>query len=284
VLALRHIARPGDAVICAATAHINADEAGAAEAIAGVKLLPVDTNDGKLTPELAANPIRAVRPGDPHSPQPRAVSISQATELGTVYTPAEVRALADFAHSHDMLLHVDGARLANAAAHLELPLAATTTDAGADFLSFGGTKNGLLAGEAVIFLRPELGARFQHTRMQGTQLASKMRFLAAQFDALLSADLWQRNAAHANAMAAELARRLREIDAVILPFPIESNAVFAVLPAAAIEPLRAALPGDLPFHSWGAEDAGLIRLMCSWDTTAEDIDQLAGAIADAVAG
>ncbi len=283
VLALRQFARPGDAVICASSAHINVDEAGAAEAIAGVKLLPVNTKDGKLTPELAETPMQRLRLGDPHSPQPRAISISQATELGTVYTPEEVRALADFAHAKEMLLHIDGARLANAAAHLDASLAAITTEAGADFVCFGGTKNGLLGGEAVVFAHPGLGKGFASTRMQGTQLASKMRFLGAQFDALLSGDLWRQTAAHANAMATKLAARLAEIDGVILPFAVESNAVFVVLPGEAVEPLKSALPGDLPFHSWGAEESGLIRLMCSWDTTAEDVDALVSAAAEAIA-
>ncbi len=280
VLAMRAFARPGDAVICPATAHMNVDECGAPEALAAVKLLPIPTRDGKLTPELAATAIKRI--GDEHAAQPRALSISQATELGTVYRPGEVRALAELAHSRDLLLHIDGARLANAAAFLETPLRETTTDAGADILSFGGTKNGLLGAEAVIFLTPGIGERFAFIRKQGTQLASKMRFLAAQLDALLKDDLWLRNARHANSMAQQLGARLEQIDGVELTQPVESNAVFAALAPAAIDRLRAALPGDLPFHVWN-QDLGEIRLMCSWDTTPDDIDALATAAAKAAA-
>jgi threonine aldolase len=282
VLALDAVSRPFEAVICAATAHLNVDECGASERIAGVKLLTVEGEHGKLTPELIA-PLDKRR-GDQHASQPRAISISQATELGTVYTLREVRALADFAHDREMLLHVDGARLANAAAALDAPLRALTTDAGVDALSFGGTKNGLLLGEAVVFLRSGLADRFAFVRKQGMQLASKMRFLSAQFEALLGdGDLWLRNASHANAMARRLRAAAERIDRVEIAHPVETNAVFARLAHSAIERLRSELPGDIPFYIWD-EGTGECRWMCSWDTTEEDVDTFAAAVEAAVAG
>jgi threonine aldolase len=279
VLALEALARSYEAVICPATAHLNVDECGAPERIIGVKLLAVETADGKLTPDLVAE--RITRVGDQHASQPRVVSISEATELGTVYTPDEIGALAELAHEHEMVLHVDGARLANAAAALDVPLRALTTDAGVDVFSFGGTKNGLLVGDAVVFLRPGLAEDFPFIRKQLMQLASKMRFLATQFDALLSGDLWHRNASHANAMAGRLADAISGIDRVELAYPVQANGVFATLPTDAIERLRDALPASLPFYVWD-EIAGTIRLMCAWDTTEDDVDGLVAALAAAV--
>jgi threonine aldolase len=280
VLALAALMRPHEAVICPEGAHMSVDECGAPERIAGVKLLTVPAPDGKLTPELVA--MRASRLGDQHAVQPRVVSISEATELGTLYTVAELDALAAAAHERGMLLHVDGARLANAAAALDVPLRALATDAGVDALSFGGTKNGLLLGDAVVFLRPELADGFRFTRKQLAQLASKMRFVAAQFDVLLGTDLWHRNASHANAMAGRLAAAIQPLEGVELAHPAEANAVFASLPADAIERLRSLLPGDPPFHVWD-EERGTVRLMCSWDTTPEDVDRLAAALSGAAA-
>jgi threonine aldolase len=279
VLALQTMARPHHAVICPDTAHLHVDECGAPERIAGVKLLPVETPDGKLTPDLAAT--RVERVGDQHAVQPRVISISESTELGTVYRPAEIAALADFAHERGMLLHVDGARFANAAAALDLPLRALATDAGVDALSFGGTKNGLLAGEAVVLLRPDLAEGFEFVRKQSLQLASKMRFLAAQFTALLDGDLWRRNAAHANAMARRLAEAIEGAEGATLAQPVEANGVFANLPPAAIDRLHAELPGENPFYVWD-EAAGTVRLMCSWDTQPEDVEALAAALVEAV--
>lgn len=279
VLALQTMARPHHAVICPDTAHLHVDECGAPERIAGVKLLPVGTPDGKLTPDLAAT--RVERVGDQHAVQPRVISISESTELGTVYRPAEIAALADFAHERGMLLHVDGARFANAAAALDLPLRALATDAGVDALSFGGTKNGLLAGEAVVLLRPDLAEGFEFVRKQSLQLASKMRFLAAQFTALLDGDLWHRNAAHANAMARRLAEAIEGAEGATLAQPVEANGVFANLPRAAIDHLHAELPGENPFYVWD-EPAGTVRLMCSWDTQPEDVEALAAALVEAV--
>jgi threonine aldolase len=275
VLSLRATCRRFEAVICAATAHLNVDECGAPEAIAGVKLLTAAGVDGKLTPELVEGLIARV--GDEHAVQPRVVSISQCTELGTLYTRRETRALADLAHRHGLLLHVDGARLSNAAAALKTSLRDVTTDVGVDILSLGGTKNGLLGAEAVVILNPDLGGEFQYLRKQSMQLASKMRFLAAQFDALLQDELWRRCAEQANAMAARLASRLVDVPRMSISRPVQTNAVFAVLPAGATESLRRAFP----FYVWD-ERSGEVRWMCSWDTTEEDVDEFAVAIRDAV--
>jgi threonine aldolase len=233
--------------------------------VAGLKLLPLDTPDGKLTPTLVES--RLVRFGDEHAVQPRVVSITQSTELGTLYTPDEIRALADQAHSHGMLLHVDGARLANAAAALGTSLSALTTDVGVDALSFGGTKNGLLLGEAVVFLRAGLGDDVAFLRKQSMQLASKMRFLAAQFEVLLTDSLWRRPAAHANAMAARLAGALAGVDGVEITQRVQANAVFAVAPREAMVQLQE----RWHFYVWD-ERTGEVRWMCSWDTTEEDVD------------
>jgi threonine aldolase len=270
VLCVRAACRPWQGVICADTAHLNVDECGAPEAIAGVKLLPVPGEDGKLTPEAVGQ--RIARIGDEHAVQPRLVTVSQCTELGTLYTPAELRSLADLAHEHGLLMHVDGARLANAAAALGRTLRSITTDVGVDLLSFGGTKNGLLGAEAVVFLAP-LHEGFEYLRKQTLQLASKMRFLSAQLDALLTDELWLRCASQANAMAARLANRVREIPAVEITRPVQTNAVFArVPPQAAIE-----LQQQFDFYVWD-ERSGEVRWMCSWDTTEEDVDEFAGAL------
>ena len=279
VTAIDALTEPHEAVICTDVAHMNVDECGAPERIAGIKLLQVANTGGKLTPGDVSR-WEALR-GDEHAVQPRVVSITQATELGTVYTLEETRAIAGAAHELDVYLHVDGARLANAAESLGASLREVTTDAGVDAVSFGGTKNGMLGGEAVVFLRPELAESFLYTRKQLGQLASKMRFIAAQFDALLTDDLWRRNAEHANGMARRLADAITAIDGVELAHPVEANGVFANLPAAAIDRLRDALPAAMPFYVWD-EDAGTVRLMCSWDTTAEDIDELATALGAAM--
>ncbi len=279
VAAIDALTRPHEGVICTDVAHMNVDECGAPERLAGAKLLTVPTSDGKLAPD----DVRRWEEwrGDEHRAQPRVVSITQATELGTVYTLEETRAIADAARELGMYLHVDGARLANAAAFLDQPLRALTTDLGVDVVSFGGTKNGLLVGDAVVFLRPELANDFRFTRKQLGQLASKMRFIAAQFDALLEGDLWRRNAGHANAMARRLAGAVSAIDGAEIAYPVEANGVFVTLPRPAIDRLRDALPAKLPFYVWN-EELGTIRLMCSWDTTADDVDGLASALAGAL--
>jgi threonine aldolase len=279
VTAIDALTRPQEGVICTEVAHMHVDECGAPERLAGTKLLTVPTDDGKLTPD----DVRRWEEGrgDEHRVQPRVVSITQATELGTVYTTEETRAIADAAHELEMHLHIDGARLANAAASLDLPLRALTTDLGVDVLSFGGTKNGLLLGDAVVFLRPELAETFLFTRKQLGQLASKMRFLAVQFDALLEGDLWSANASHANAMARRLADAVSKLDGARIAYPVEANGVFVTLPVDAIERLREALPASLPFYVW-EEAAGTIRLMCSWDTSEDDVDGLVAALAEAL--
>jgi threonine aldolase len=275
VLSMRAACRPWEGgVICVSTAHMNVDECGAPERIAGVKLLTVDGVDGKLTPALAAS--RIMRVGDEHAAQPRVISISQCTELGTVYTAAEVAELAELAHAHGLVLHVDGARLANAAAALGVSLQEAC--AGADIVSFGGTKIGLLGGEAVVVRSPELGDGFEYLRKQTLQLASKMRYLAAQFDALLSDELWRRCAANANAMAARLATALKGIRGVEITRPVQTNAVFAILSTEA----TAALQRSFAFYVWD-ETIGEVRWMCSWDTTEADVDEFVEAIARAVA-
>ena len=274
VVSLRAACRRFEAVICAETAHLNVDECGAPEVIAGVKLLTVAGVDGKLTP--AAVESRIARIGDEHAVQPRAVSISQCTELGTLYSLAETRALAALAHEHDLILHVDGARLSNAAAALGVSLRELTVDV--DVLSFGGTKNGLLGAEAVVVLNPGLTHDFLYIRKQSMQLASKMRFLAAQFDALLEGELWLRCAGNANAMALRLAGAVRGVGGLTITRPVETNAVFAALPPAVTE----ALQQEFPFYVWD-ESAGEVRWMCSWDTTGEDVDEFAAAVRRALA-
>jgi threonine aldolase len=271
VLALRAVCRPWESAVCASGAHVNVDEGGAPESIAGVKLQAVATPDGKLTPELVASQLGRV--GDEHAVQPRVVSVSQSTELGTRYSVDELAALGRFAHDRGLLLHVDGARLANAAAALEVSLLEMTTDAGVDVVSFGGTKNGLLLGEAVVFLRPGLDEGFAYLRKQTLQLASKGRFLAAQFVALLEGDLWRRSAAHSNAMAARLAAALVDVPGVRLTQPVQANAVFAVIPRSA----TAELQRDWRFYGWN-DRTGEVRWMCSWDTTPDEVDAFAAAI------
>jgi threonine aldolase len=273
VVSLRAACRRFEGVICAATAHLNVDECGAPEAIAGLKLLTVPGADGKLTPELVRGATGRI--GDEHAVQPHVISISQCTELGTLYTPEEMRWLAEMAHERGMLLHVDGARLSNAAAALGLSLAEAAE--GADVLSFGGTKNGLLGAEAVVFLTPALAHDFLYIRKQSMQLASKMRFLAAQFDALLTDDLWLRSAGNANAMAARLAAAVADAPGLTITRPVETNAVFAKLPPDVIGRLQ----WDFPFYIWDQE-ANEVRWMCSWDTTEEDVDGFAAAVRDAL--
>jgi len=281
VICLSALTGPHEAVICTADAHINVDECGAPERLAGVKLLTVATEHGKLT---AADVARwDHKRGDEHHVQPKVVSITQSTELGTVYRPDEVRAIADAAHERGMLLHVDGARLANAAASLGLALGEITTGLGVDAISAGGTKNGLVFGELVVFSGERADdALLAFERKQLTQLASKMRFLSAQFEALLGGELWLRNAAHANAMAARLAAGVERIDGAAVMHPVEANGVFVKLPRAAIEALLEALPGEHPFYVWD-EGENVVRWMCSWDTQPDDVESLLAATERALA-
>jgi len=275
VVGLRALLQPWQGVVCAESAHLNVDEGGAPERIGGFKLLTVATPDGKLTPELVAP--RIVRIGDEHAIQPGVVSVTQSTELGTLYMPEELRALADQAHANGMRLHVDGARLANAAAALGVPLRAITTDAGVDVVSFGGTKAGIMLGEAVLLLGDGLQDALPYLRKQSMQLASKMRYVAAQFEALLTGELWRRAAEHANAMAARLAVAMDGVDGVRLTQRVQANVVFAVLPPGVAERLQA----DWGFYTWD-ERTGEVRWMCSHDTRAEDVDAFAAAVREAV--
>ncbi len=247
------------------------DENGAPERIGGIKLLQVPTVDGKLTPELIDR--EAWGWGDEHRAQPLAVSITQTTELGTCYTPEEIRAIADHIHAKGMKLHMDGARLANAAAHLGVPLRAFTRDAGVDILSFGGTKNGLLFGEVVVALNPEAAHGLKFLRKMNMQLASKMRFISVQFIAILESGLWLRSAEHANAMAARLRAAVDSIEGVEPTQATESNGVFAVLPAGVADRLRS----SFKFYDWNEANRE-VRWMCSFDTTEEDIDSFVAAI------
>ncbi|MCW3000622.1 MAG: Threonine aldolase [Solirubrobacterales bacterium] len=275
VTAMRACCRPWEGVICADTAHVHVDEGGAPERMGGLKLLTTPTADGKLTPQDVAR--LTVRVGDEHAVQARVVTVTQSTELGTLYTAQELRALADAAHERGLVLHVDGARLANAAAALGTGFQAFTTDAGVDVLTFGATKNGALGAEAVVFLTPGLDEGFPYLRKQSMQLASKGRFLAAQVIALLEGDLWHRTAAHANAMAARLAAGVAGLPGVRVTQAVQANAVFAVLPAA----VSAALIQDWPFYVWD-EHTGEVRWMCSWDTTEAEVDGFVQAIGAAL--
>ncbi len=264
VLGLKAITQSHHAVICAETAHIYVDECGAPEKFTGCKLLPVSTPDGKIRPEQLKPLLHDV--GFEHHVQPRVISISQATEMGTVYSVKEMKALSAFAHDHDMLLHVDGARIANAAASLDLKLRAITRDAGVDVLSFGGAKNGMMYGEAVVFFDKKLASEFKYTRKQGMHLPSKMRYISAQFEALLMNNLWRDNARHANRMAQLLAAQLRNIPQITVTQNVEANGVFAIIPKKYV----ARLQEKYFFYVWN-EETSEVRLMTSFDTTEEDI-------------
>jgi len=271
VLGLQAVTKSYNAVICAETAHINVDECGAPEKFTGCKLLCVSTPDGKIRAEQIRPFLHGV--GFEHHVQPRVVSISQATEMGTVYTQREVKTLSGFAHKHNMLLHMDGARIANAAVSLNASFKEIAKDAGVDVLSFGGAKNGMMYGEAVVFFDRQLAADFKYIRKQGMHLPSKMRFIAAQFEALLSGDLWRRSAAHANRMAQLLASELAKIPRIAITQKVEANGVFALVPQKYI----ALLQKKYFFYVWNDETSE-IRLMTSFDTTEQDIAEFIGLV------
>src|ERR1700680_221637 len=274
-LSLKALTNSYPAVICSEAAHIYTDECGAPEKFTGCKLIPIPTRDGKLTVESVSHAYHGI--DDPHHVQPRVISITQSTEVGTVYKPAEIKALARFAHERGMFLHVDGARIANAAASLGQTLRQATRDLGVDVLSFGGTKNGALGAEAVIFFAPKLSRDFLYLRKQGMQLASKMRFVSAQLEALLSNDLWRENAQHANRMAELLQRELSKIPQVKIVYKVEANGVFAQIPRRAI----AKLQKRYFFYVWNEEES-VVRWMCSFDTTEEDVRLFARFVAETV--
>jgi threonine aldolase len=280
VLSLQSMLPRWGAVICTQTAHIHTDENAAPERVAGLKLLTVPTPDGKLTPELIDR--EAWGWGDEHRAQPLAVSITQTTELGTAYTAAEVRAIADHAHERGMTLHMDGARVANAAAHLGAALREFTTDAGVDLLSFGGTKNGLMFGEAVLVLNPSqtppASEGLTYLRKLNMQLASKMRFVSAQLIAILTDDLYVRSAGHANAMATRLRAAVEGLPGLTITQKTQSNAVFAILPAEVADRLRK----SFRFYDWDPV-TGEVRWMCAFDTTEADVDAFAAALREELA-
>jgi threonine aldolase len=269
VLGLSLLLRRHEGVICADSAHINTDECGAPEHLLGTKLLGVPTPDGKLTPELIAG--RLAGRGDEHFVQPGVVALTQSTEFGTCYTLAELRKIADFAHTSDLGVYLDGARLANAAAYLDCPLAELAECA--DVLSFGGTKNGAIGAEALIVMRSGLAADVPYLRKQQTQLTSKMRFVAAQFGALLQDDLWRGSAAHANSMARRLAAGAAAVPGVEVVHPVQANAVFARLDPKHI----AALQHDWFCHVWDEQES-VVRWMAAFDTTEADVDAFVAGI------
>jgi threonine aldolase len=274
-LSLQALTKSYHAVICAASAHIYTDECGAPEKFTGCKLIPIPTSDGKLTAAMVRHAYHGI--GDEHHVQPKVISITQATEMGTVYQPGEIRALADFAHARDMYLHLDGARIANAAATLGQTLRQATRDLGVDVLSFGGTKNGIMGGEAVVFFRPDLAADFLYLRKQSMQLASKMRFISAQLGALLTNDLWLANAQHSNRMAKLLEKEIRQIPQAKIVHKVEANGVFAKIPQDAI----ARIMERYFFYVWNEEES-VVRWMCSFDTTEEDVQEFAAFIAEVI--
>ena len=265
ILALTSVSHSFNAVITSEHSHINVDECGGFENFSGAKLLDIPTKDGKLTPELILPFVEADR--YPHQSVPNVISITQATEVGTVYTNEEIKELADFAHRYNLLLHVDGARIANAVIALGTNFKSMIADTGVDILSFGGTKNGMMFGEAVIFLKPELAKHFELFRKQGMQLHSKMRFISAQFTALLQNDIWKMNAQHANNMAQYLAKCLAEFSEIKFTQKVESNGLWTIIP----KTLAVKMQDAHFFYPWD-ENKNEYRLMCSWDTTKEEID------------
>src|SRR5450432_399925 len=275
VLSLQSLTRSFEAVLCAEASHIYTDECGAPEKFTGCKLIPIQATDGKLTVDAVAHHYHGI--GDQHHVQPRVISITQATETGTVYKPDEIRALAEFAHSHNLLLHMDGARIANAAASQGHTLRQATGDLGVDVLSFGGTKNGLMGAEAVVFFRKEPSKDFLFWRKQGMQLASKMRFISVQLETILTEDLWLRSARHANRMARLLAKEIRRIPQAKIVYPVEGNGVFVQLPKRSIPKIQE----RYFFYVW-SEEASVVRWMCSFDTTEEDIRQFAAFVRETV--
>ncbi|MGH3242440.1 MAG: threonine aldolase family protein [Spirillospora sp.] len=273
VVSLQAMSERWSSVVCPESAHINTDECGASEKIAGLKLVTVRAPDGKLTPDQVA--AHATGFGNIQRREPAVVSITQSTELGTVYTPEETAAVAAAAHERGLSVHMDGARIANAAASLGVPLRALTTDAGVDVLSFGGTKNGLLLGEAIVVLNPDAVRGVSYLRKSSMQLASKMRYVSAQLVALLDGDLWLRNATHANAMARRLESAARTVPGVEITQSVDANTVFAVIPKDAADRLRK----RFPFYTWN-DRTGEVRWVCSFDTTESDVDTFTTALAD----
>lgn len=280
VVALGSLADPHEAIVCTSSAHIHVDECGAPERIAGTKLFPVVTPEGKLRPEDVESYLPYL--GDPHHPQPRVVAISNSTEDGKVYSVDEIRSLAELAHAHAMYLFIDGARLANATAALGVDVAEFTTRAGVDAVVMGGTKAGLLYGEAVVFLTPGTARRAEFVRKASAQLASKQRFISAQFQAMVESGHWLQGAAHANRLAGLLWSRLTELDGIDAGPRPQANALFPRVPSGAID----ILTGWTPFWVWDEGAPGdthkTVRWMTSWMTTAEDVDRMTAGVAHAL--
>jgi len=265
VLGTSQLMHSWEAIVTARSAHLNEDECGAPEKFSGSKILQIETENGKIKPEQVEPFLSSI--GFQHHSQPKVISISQVTELGTIYSKEEIRALADFAHKNNMFLHMDGARIANATTSLNTDFKSITADAGVDVLSFGGTKNGLMFGEAVVFFGREKSRGFEYLRKQGMQLHSKMRFISAQFDRYLTDDLWKKNALHANKMAQLLAQKLSIFPQLKITQEVKANGVFVSIPSKLIPILQK----EYFFHIWN-ENTSEVRLMCSWDTTEEDIN------------
>ena len=276
VLGLQAMTRSYHAVLCTEVAHIHTDECGAPEKFTGCKLVTLPAPEGKLTVEAVRSVYHGI--GDEHHVQPKVIAITQATETGTVYQPFEIKALAEFARANNMFVHMDGARLANAAVALNQNLRQATRELGVDILSFGGTKNGLMGGEAIVFFNRKLAENFKFIRKQGMQLASKMRFIAVQFETLLTDDLWLKSARHANGMAKFLQSELRNNPALEVAYPVEANGVFVRVPREAI----ARIKERYFFYVWN-EETSVVRWMCSFDTTEEDILQFAAFVKECVA-
>lgn len=275
VVGLAGVTSSYSSVICSEVAHINTDECAAPQKFIGCRLLTVPTEDGKITIDGIKKHV--IRIGDHHYAQPRVISLTQSTEYGTVYTPSEIKKIADYAHEQGMYLHIDGARLANAAVSLGLSLREISTDVGVDVLSFGGTKNGLMFGDAVVFFKSHYFKDFKYIRKQAMQLASKMRFISCQFEALLTDNLWLQNAKHANDMAKLLAKELEKIPELKITQKVEANAVFVLMPLNLI-PL---LQEKYYFYIWD-EAKSEVRLMTAFDTTEEDIKGFVSTVKDIV--
>jgi threonine aldolase len=275
VLGLSALTHSFHSVICAEGAHINVDESTAPEKFLGCKLVHVPSPNGKITPEQINQKLS--RQGDQHHPQVKVVSISQATEYGTVYDPGEIKMISKAAKDAQLYFHMDGSRLSNAAVTLKKSFRELTRDAGVDILSFGGTKNGMMFGEAIVIFDPALAADFQYRRKQGMQLHSKMRFISVQFEALLTNSLWERNATHTNSLAKKLAAKLRALPGISITQEVNANGVFAIFPRPIIAPLQ----NDYPFYVWN-ESIHEVRLMCSWDTTEDEVEQFVNRVRELV--
>jgi threonine aldolase len=265
VLGLKAITHSFHSIICADTAHINIDECSAPEKFTGCKLIPIPTANGKLTPELILPYLHGF--DFEHHAQPKVISITQTTEMGTVYTTNELKEICNLAHNYGLLVHMDGARIANAAVSLKVGFGEMVNEAGVDVLSFGGTKNGLMYGEAIVFLKPGLSENFKYIRKQGMQLASKMRFISAQFIAYFENQLWERNANHSNKMAQLLVNKIKDFPKVKITQQVQSNGIFAIIPQNIIENLQ----NEYFFYVWNEEHSE-VRWMTSWDTTSEDVE------------